>query len=401
MISDVYFPRVNGVSTSIETFRHDLHDLGIATALIAPDYAAAPAPAEPDVIRIPARFLPLDPEDRMMRLAPIRELTARLREQRYDLIHIQTPFVAHYAGIELADALGVPRIETYHTFFEEYLFHYVPFLPRRWLRGFARRFSRIQGNQVDALIVPSRAMRERLAQYGVRRPMHVLPTGIPLARFAGGDGAAFRARFGIAPGRPTVAYVGRVAFEKNIDFLLRATALARRSVPDLLLVVTGEGPALKSLKRLARRLRIEDNVLFVGYLDRRSGLVDGYCAADAFVFASRTETQGLVLLEAMALGVPVVSTAVMGTCDILDAGRGALVSPDNEEDFASQMVRLLQNGELRARLALEARDYAQEWNATTMARRLADFYRTLLPSRSEETTEATDLRQQRVSGATT
>jgi glycosyltransferase involved in cell wall biosynthesis len=401
MISDVYFPRVNGVSTSIETFRHDLHDLGIATALIAPDYAAAPAPAEPDVIRIPARFLPLDPEDRMMRLAPIRELTARLREQRYDLIHIQTPFVAHYAGIELADALGVPRIETYHTFFEEYLFHYVPFLPRRWLRGFARRFSRIQGNQVDALIVPSRAMRERLAQYGVRRPMHVLPTGIPLARFAGGDGAAFRARFGIAPGRPTVAYVGRVAFEKNIDFLLRATALARRSVPDLLLVVTGEGPALKSLKRLARRLRIEDNVLFVGYLDRRSGLVDGYCAADAFVFASRTETQGLVLLEAMALGVPVVSTAVMGTRDILDAGRGALVSPDNEEDFASQMVRLLQNGELRARLALEARDYAQEWNATTMARRLTDFYRTLLPSRSEETTEATDLRQQRVSGATT
>ena len=401
MISDVYFPRVNGVSTSIETFRHDLHDLGIATALIAPDYAAAPAPAEPDVIRIPARFLPLDPEDRMMRLAPIRELTARLREQRYDLIHIQTPFVAHYAGIELADALGVPRIETYHTFFEEYLFHYVPFLPRRWLRGFARRFSRIQGNQVDALIVPSRAMRERLAQYGVRRPMHVLPTGIPLARFAGGDGAAFRARFGIAPGRPTVAYVGRVAFEKNIDFLLRATALARRSVPDLLLVVTGEGPALKSLKRLARRLRIEDNVLFVGYLDRRSGLVDGYCAADAFVFASRTETQGLVLLEAMALGVPVVSTAVMGTRDILDAGRGALVSPDNEEDFASQMVRLLQNGELRARLALEARDYAQEWNATTMARRLTDFYRTLLPSRSEETTEATDLRPQRVSGATT
>ena len=401
MISDVYFPRVNGVSTSIETFRHDLHDLGIATALIAPDYAAAPAPAEPDVIRIPARFLPLDPEDRMMRLVPIRELTARLREQRYDLIHIQTPFVAHYAGIELADALGVPRIETYHTFFEEYLFHYVPFLPRRWLRGFARRFSRIQGNQVDALIVPSRAMRERLAQYGVRRPMHVLPTGIPLARFAGGDGAAFRARFGIAPERPTVAYVGRVAFEKNIDFLLRATALARRSVPDLLLVVTGEGPALKSLKRLARRLRIEDNVLFVGYLDRRSGLVDGYCAADAFVFASRTETQGLVLLEAMALGVPVVSTAVMGTCDILDAGRGALVSPDNEEDFASQMVRLLQNGELRAKLALEARDYAQEWNATTMARRLTDFYRTLLPSRSEETTEATDLRQQRVSGATT
>ncbi len=404
MISDVYFPRVNGVSTSIETFRRDLDDLGIATALIAPDYPVAPAPPDPDVIRIPSRFLPFDPEDRMMRPAPIRELTARLREQRYDLIHIQTPFVAHYAGIEMADALGVPRIETYHTFFEEYLFHYVPFLPRRWLRGFARRFSRIQGNQVDALIVPSRAMRERLAHYGVRRPMHVLPTGIPLARFAGGDGAAFRARFGIAPERPTVAYVGRVAFEKNIDFLLRATALARRSVPDLLLIVTGEGPALESLKRLARRLGIADNVLFVGYLDRRNGLVDGYCAADAFVFASRTETQGLVLLEAMALGVPVVSTAVMGTRDILDAGRGALVSPDNEEDFAGHLVRLLQSGELRARLAMEARDYAQEWSASTMARRLAALYRSFLAPANEVKTPSgatPDTLSQAVSGATT
>ena len=374
MISDVYFPRVNGVSTSIETFRHDLHDLGIATALIAPDYAAAPAPAEPDVIRIPARFLPLDPEDRMMRLAPIRELTARLREQRYDLIHIQTPFVAHYAGIELADALGVPRIETYHTFFEEYLFHYVPFLPKGWLRAAARRFSRTQGNSVAALVVPSTAMREVLGSYGVTAPMHVIPTGIPLADFSGGDGARFRMRLGVAAGTPLLLFVGRVAHEKNIGFLLRALQLARQQVPALEMVIAGEGPAESSLRRETAQLGLEARVHFVGYLDRKGALLDCYAAADAFVFASRTETQGLVLLEAMAVGLPVVSTAVMGTRDIVGPRRGALVPEDDERAFAGEIVRLIGDPALRAALSGEAREYAREWHADALARRMAALY---------------------------
>jgi glycosyltransferase involved in cell wall biosynthesis len=375
MISDVYFPRVNGVSTSIETFRGDLLAQGVTSTLIAPAYPSAPAAGDDGVIRVASRFLPLDPEDRMMRRGAIRELLPRLRDRGFDLIHIHTPFVAHYAGLALSDALGIGRVETYHTFFEEYLFHYVPFLPRGWMRALARRFSRSQGNQVDLLIVPSRAMRERLEQYGVRSPMQVLPTGIPLERFADGDGAAFRARHAIPPQRPAIVYVGRVAFEKNIDFLLRAAAIARRSIPDLLFVITGEGPALPSLKRLAADLGLRDSVLFVGYLDRRSGLLDCYRAADAFVFASRTETQGLVLLEAMALGVPVVSTAVMGTRDILDAGRGALVAPDEERGFADAVVRLLQDPELRSRLAAEGRDYAKEWSGAEMAARLAGVYR--------------------------
>lgn len=375
MISDVFFPRVNGVSTSIETFRGDLPAQGIASTLIAPAYPSAPANGDDGVIRIPSRFLPLDPEDRMMRRGAIREMLPRLREQGFDLIHIHTPFVAHYAGIELSNALGIGRVETYHTFFEEYLFHYVPLLPKGWMRALARRFSRSQGKQVDLLIVPSRAMRERLERYGVRSPMQVLPTGIPLERFAGGDGNAFRSRHGIPPQRPTIAYVGRVAFEKNIDFLLRAAAIARLRIPELLFVITGEGPALPSLRRLAADLGLRDSVLFVGYLDRRRGLLDCYRAADAFVFASRTETQGLVLLEAMALGVPVVSTAVMGTRDILDAGRGAIVAPDDEEGFAETLVRLIEDRELRARLAREGPDYARQWSGSEMAARLATLYR--------------------------
>src|SRR5262245_50157904 len=125
MISDVYFPRINGVSTSIQTFRRGLHAAGHETLLIAPEYPAGHAD-ERDIIRIPSRYLPRDPEDRMMKGGAIRALLPRLEREGFDLVHIQTPFVAHYLGVSLARSLRVPVIESYHTYFEEYLHHYVP-----------------------------------------------------------------------------------------------------------------------------------------------------------------------------------------------------------------------------------------------------------------------------------
>jgi 1,2-diacylglycerol 3-alpha-glucosyltransferase len=381
MISDVYFPRVNGVSTSIQTFRRELAALGHQSTLVAPAYSPD-CEDEPGIERIASRRVPFDPEDRMMSSGAIRRLTERLEGEDYDIVHIQTPFVAHYLGVQLADRLGLPRVETYHTFFEEYLFHYIPFLPRAWLQGFARRFSRTQSRSVDALIVPSSAMRDRLGEYGVETPMHVLPTGIPQAGFSGGDGAAFRRARGIPAGRPLLLFVGRVAFEKNIGFLIRALELALRAVPDLLLVIAGEGPASGELKREVARRHLQEHVLFVGYLERSRALPDCYRAADAFVFASRTETQGLVLLEAMALGVPVISTAVMGTRDIVGPGRGALVPEDNEAAFAAAIVRYVRDPHLRLRLSREAAVFAREWHADALAARLAQLYESVARPRS-------------------
>jgi glycosyltransferase involved in cell wall biosynthesis len=386
MVSDVYFPRVNGVSTSIETFRRCLPRAGVEVALVAPRYAAESDDHE--VYRVAARPVPRDPEDRLMAWREARRIVLR-EAADCDLIHIQTPFVAHYAGLHAARRHGRPVLATYHTFFEEYLYHYAPLVPATWMKALARRFARAQCNALDALVVPSVAMRDRLLEYGVSRPMHVLPTGIPLDRFAPGDGthdrAGFRAAQGIAPDRPVVLFVGRVAHEKNIAFLLEAIATARRDIPDLLFLITGEGPAESALKESAKALGLEESVRFLGYLDRRQALPDAYAAADAFVFASRTETQGLVLLEAMAMGLPVAALAAMGTRDILDAHRGCLVPNDDVADFAAALVRLLLNAELRRRLAAEARDYAMEWADERMAGRLADLYRSLVRGSAVQT----------------
>lgn len=390
MVSDVYFPRINGVSTSIQTFREEFAGLGLDVTLIAPEYpgAAETARDEPWLIRIPSRSVPLDPEDRMMKRTCINALLPRLRDRQFDLVHVQTPFVAHYAGVHLARELGVPVVATYHTFFQEYLFHYFPFAPRGWMRTLARRFSRAQCNELDAVVVPSSPMRDALFEYGVTKPMHVLPTGIPDSAFALGDGARFRARYGIAPGRPAALFVGRVAFEKNIDFLLRVVEAARRSLPDLLLIVAGEGPALETLKTQAARLGVAGNVLFVGYMNRATELPDCYRAANAFVFASRTETQGLVLLEAMAQGVPVLSTAVMGTRDVLlkdgKAVPGCVVAEDNVSAFASELVELLCATERRRLLSAQAMEQARTWQAHAMAVKLAGIYNGLKARETHE-----------------
>lgn len=374
MISDVYFPRVNGVSTSIQTFRRELRALGHEVTLVVPDYGVAHDGDDDDIIRIPSRQVLLDPEDRLMRRSAILDLLPRLRAQGYDLMHIQTPFVAHYLGLRLARALEVPVVESYHTFFEEYLFHYIPFLPRAWLRAAARRYSRAQCNSVDAVVVPSSAMLEVLRAYGVRSEAVIIPTGIELDEFRHGDGAAFRQRHGIPAARPLLTFVGRVAFEKNIDFLLRMLVRVRQEVPEVLLVIAGQGPAVAHLRELVERLALQDNVLFIGYLSRQGELQDCYAAGDIFVFASRTETQGLVLLEAMALGVPVVSTAVMGTRDVLHAGEGAVIAPDDEAGFAGEVVALLRDRDRCATLGAAARHYAAGWAAPRLGQRLADCY---------------------------
>ncbi len=379
MISDVYFPRVNGVSTSIQTFAREFVSKGHGVTLIAPDYGHAdPEPFE--VIRIPSRYLPVDPEDRILRVRALRRHRQDLSGRGFDLLHIQTPFVAHYSGVALARRLGIPTVESYHTFFEQYLDKYVPLVPSAWLRALARRFSAAQCNDVDALAVPSLAMLEILQGYGVRTPARVVPTGIELKQFSHGDGARFRARHGIPPERPVLVHVSRLAFEKNIEFLIRMLARVRERVPEVLLVVAGEGPARRGLEAQARDLRLGDNTLFVGYLDRDGALEDCYSAGDAFVFASRTETQGLVLLESMALGVPVVSTAVMGTREVLGEGRGSLIAEEDEQDFADKCVRILTDPALRESLAREAQDYVQSWSAPALAQRMLELYGEVLGS---------------------
>ena len=378
MVSDVYFPRVNGVSSSIRTFARELKRLGHAVTIVAPDYGAnGDEQPEFDMIRLPARTIFFDPEDRLIRGSAINGAIERLSSREWDVVHIHTPFRAHQLGVKLARRIGKPTVESYHTFFEEYVGHYLPWLPKRLSRFGARYFSRSLCHGVDHLIVPSDEMTDVLKRYGITTPSSVIPTGIHLDEFRGGDGQRFRRAHGIGDDRPTIVTVSRLSAEKNIGFLLDVARVLIDEFPRLVFILAGEGPDADRLKRRAGQIGLKDNVVFVGNLDRRTQLLDCYKAGDVFVFASPTETQGLVLLEAMSLGVPVVSTAVMGTATVLKDARSARISSENVGDFAANVAMLLRSNAERKKLSDAGPRDAEAWSAPVLMEKVVSLYRDL------------------------
>jgi glycosyltransferase involved in cell wall biosynthesis len=194
-------------------------------------------------------------------------------------------------------------------------------------------------------------------------------------RFVPGSAARFREMFGFAPEQRLVVNVGRVAHEKNLGFLLQMFVRVALRDPRAVLVIAGEGPARRALQAQAEDLGIGARTRFIGNLDRERSLNDCYAAADVFVFASRTETQGLVLLEAMAQSRPVVSTACLGTRSVLTPGSGACVVEEQVDDFSAAVCAILKD-HVRARIMGEkARRWAVQWSSTTLAARLAELYR--------------------------
>jgi glycosyltransferase involved in cell wall biosynthesis len=390
MVSDVYFPRINGVSTSIRTFAKALVALGHRVVLVAPDYGAAHRDEQAmrdaefgpafDVIRVPARTIFFDPEDRLMKAGALRAVFERLAHRRWDVVHAHTPFRAHSLGVRVGRACSAPIVETYHTYFEEYVAHYLPWCPPVMTRFLARRLSRKLCGEVDHLIVPTEEMSDVLRRYGIDTPATVLPTGIDLTEFTGGDRAAFRARHGLKDVQPVVATVSRLAVEKNIAFLIDVVQRLVPEFPMLRFVIAGEGPDAPRLKRLVRERKLESHVVFLGNLDRRTTLLDCYRGADAFLFASPTETQGLVLIEAMALGVPIVSTAVMGTATVLRDAASALVAPEEVEGFAKQVTRVLRDAQLRVLLSAAGPRDASAWSHEALMQRVLNVYGARTPT---------------------
>ena len=374
-ISDVYYPRINGVSTSIKSFKENLEQLGHEVRLIAPKYSNHRC-SEKWIKRVPSFQVPYDPEDRLMNYFELKKLKKWVESEKFDLIHIHTPFMAHYFGLNLRKTLSIPCIETYHTFFEDYLHHYIPWLPEKFGRRFARWVSRRQCNSVDGVVVPSKPMLDVLTQYGIDKPMSVIPTGIDKHFLTKRNSDVFKLNYQLPMNKKILLYVGRVAKEKNIEFLLHVVKNISRECKDILLLITGEGPADKDLDLKIKELGIYEFVKRLPYLDRGNELPQCYSAADVFVFSSKSETQGIVPLEAMAQGTPVVAIAEMGIASVIKNNEGAFATKDNLEEFVSCVKKLISNDKLHTSQSKKAYKYVKEnWAASVQAEKVVSFYK--------------------------
>ncbi len=378
LVTDTYFPRINGVSTSTQIFAEEFVKLGHEVHIYAPDYPnSIDENNHLKIYRFPSLYLFFDPEDRLGMPWTDKKLIRQFVENKYDIVHTQTPFTLGGPAVKWARKSGAKVVHTYHTLFAAYTEHYIWFLPKSFGVWYAKNASRRYCNSCDLLITPSTEMKNVLLSYNVTKPVEVIPTGIRLERFNGKDRERFRKMKGYKPEDQVVLFMGRVAEEKNIDFLMRVVHRLKPHIPNLQFLIAGEGAAKKHLEKMTVDLDMKDYVHFAGYLSKEDWR-DCYTGSDLFVFASITETQGLVVTEAMAAETPVVAVGEMGIKDVMASGKGGLVTKLDENEFAEAVRRMLTDKAFYAQKKSETLTEAEKWSSTSMAKRMVEAYEKIL-----------------------
>lgn len=383
MVTDTYRPRVNGVVTSIDTFANEFRKLGHEAHVVAPEFPAhrktdhlADAEAmEKFVTRIKSHYLFFDPEDRLPNpyLPSARiKIKQEILERKYDIIHTQTPFALGIEAIKWAKKMDCPIVQTYHTLFESYI-HYFRFMPRWMSLRLAKGISKWYSQKMDLNITPSTQMKDLLVQYGVTKPVEVNPTGIKMDKFKIFHGDDFRKKFNIPADTILFLFMGRIGHEKNIPFLFKMLKRVLAVKPNVKLIVAGKGPAEDEVHEAAKAEGVIDNVIFLGYFEPQDW-VNCYAAADLFTFASITETQGLVVTEAMAVGTPVVAVGEMGVAEVMAGNKGGLLVKHDLDEFTAAVFKMLDDKQLYAEKKKEAFEYAQSWSAEAMAKKMLGLY---------------------------
>ena len=374
IFTESYEPIVNGVSVSVATLRDGLRARGHEVVIFAPRF-----PGHEDgegVVRLPSRIsrfakgypipIPYAPKARRAFLA-----------LQPDIVHTQTPFFLGVLGLRWARQAGVPIVSTNHTLYTQYA-HYLPFVPRVVTRAVLVRLMRWYYGRCDAVVVPSRSAEQTLRQYGIKTRMEIIKSGV--AADLTDEREAVRRAFQVPSDSFLFLYVGRIAREKNIGLLLRAFKRIREKHPQARLMVVGSGPYEPASRRLCRMLGIEDSVVFAGMLSR-ADVAQVYSAADAFVFPSLTETQGLVVCEALTAGLPCVAVRAAATPEVLEDGIDGFLTDNSVEGFAECAARLISDPGLRERMSRGALRSASKFSAEAMTERFEAFYRSTIDSK--------------------
>lgn len=373
--SDCYTPRINGVTTSIQVLKRALEREGHEVHLFVPRYLRE-NPSEEHIHRIASMYMPLQPEDRMGIPWPPAQMR-QLYGQKFDIVHVHTPFNMGWMGYSKALVGRVPMVFTHHTLWEEYA-HYLKGVPLRLGRWVGQQLCDFYFRRARAVVMPSHEVA-RAIQGRLRCPYEVIPTGIDCAALRGGDPEVARREIGLSAEDNLFLYVGRMGKEKSIDFLIRAFADYRKEGGQAHFALVGGGPEQENLKRLTSELGLTQVCHFLGYRQRER-LKDYLAATRVFLFASQTETQGLVLIEAAAAGVPVVAVRASGVNEAVEPdGSGLLTSPGQMEEFVAAIRRLDEDAPLHQRLSQGASAWADGFSDREMGCKMTNLYRSLRP----------------------
>ncbi|NND90301.1 MAG: glycosyltransferase [Granulosicoccus sp.] len=388
MMTNTFTPHVGGVARSIERFSHRYRELGHHVMVIAPEFDGMPE-AEPNVVRIPA-VRHFNHTDFSVALPIPHRLNRAVERFRPQVVHSHHPFLVGGTAMRVAHTLKLPLVFTHHTRYEDYT-HNVPGdspLLKRFVKNLATNYA----NLCDQVFVPSQSIQTIIRNRGVTSPVNVVPTGVDPDAFAKGERSNTRQSLGIPDDAFVIGHLGRLTREKNLPFLIESiiacmcSAAMSRPVHCL---IYGSGPLEQFVLSQFDTAGLSEYLHLPGVVDEDE-LADAYHAMDVFAFASTSETQGMVLTEAMASGVPVVAIDASGVREVLDDGvNGHLLPGAVVRDFADALASIAAlNAAGYAQLQQGARQTAERFSmektASTALALYAGLLRRHLPERQDD-----------------
>lgn len=403
MLTNNYLPFVGGVPISIQRLSDGLRNLGNEVFIFAPTYDDEKE--ENNVIRyrsfdkkiangcvIPNCMDPI--------------IKQEFEENSYDLIHVHHPILIGNTALSLGKKYGIPVIYTYHTRYEQYLHHLKPFSRLRshyekeqikiikqmegkvidfsenkFIPYYIRRFTK----HCDMVFAPTALMKDHLMSQGAMTEIHVLPTGLNDLFFQKNQKEAniIRNKYG-KENQFLLCTVSRLEKEKNLEFLLRGMKQLKEKLGDQFrLLIIGDGTQRGELELKVAESGLKKQVTFVGTIAQEE-ISHYYEACDLFAFSSKSETQGIVLLEAMAAGLPVVAIKASGVNDIVDNHFNGYTTNENEDEFSDEIQKLLLDKERYKRISAGASETANEYRSISISQKAEQFYKEAIILRGEQ-----------------
>lgn len=369
MFTNTYLPHVGGVARSVANFTQDLRQMGHHVLVVAPTFPESdPGEDAEAVLRVPA-IQSFNGSDFSIRIPLPFIINEKIDAFKPDIIHSHHPFLLGDSALRTAYRRNLPLVFTHHTLYEEYT-HYVSNSSTA-MKRFAIKLSTLYANLCYQVVAPSDSIAGLIAERGVQRPIEIIPTGIDFEFFSGGDGRRFRSHFGIPEDARVIGHLGRLATEKNLVYLAEAVAYAMKKDEQAWFLVVGSGPAEADIKRILNQAGIDDRLVMAGK-QIGENLRDVYQAMDLFVFASKSETQGVVLAEAMAAETPIIALDAPGAREVVEDGKNGRLLPGAADTraFADAIISYFSDdgraGEWRRAATEKAKAFSRENSAQKM-----------------------------------
>jgi len=369
-----FTPIVSGVTNSVENFREGLNKSGHEVFVFAPNF---PGYKDKDdhIFRYPSA--PIKYKAKYPIPMPSGRVLNFVKKTKLDLIHSQHPWAIGSSALKIARKLNIPIIFTNHTRYEYYVDYVPPLLPRKLLIKIVEKAATRYANKVDAVIVPTPSIEQYLRENGVKKPIYVNPSGIDFSELNASPDVNLRKKYNIPEKDKIIINISRIGPEKNLPRILEAFKIILDENSANTLVMVGGGPFLKELKATAKDLKIENKVIFTDLIQFEE--VGGYLkGADVFIHASLSETQGLVMLEAMAMNLPVIAVGASAVTDIVKSNVNGDIAKDTPKSLADACLKVLSNEKLMIKLSKGALVTAKEYKKEKTTEGLLKIYKKII-----------------------